>query len=143
MPYEIAFAKKLQIVDEEQYINECCWGGDAVTEQLLPMISARYEHIQREQEDWGWFIWFRKANVSLSVDVFCDDPVSGSFRIHLTSRRKRFLIIEKIEDGPELEELKQLIVVELEAWAGGNCTVNALDSKYMPAKPDNYADSSR
>ena len=132
MPYEIAFVKKLQIADKEKYINECCWGGDAVTAQLLPKISARYEHVQREQEDWGWFIWFRKGSVSLAVDVFCDDPDTGAFRIHLTSRRKRLLVMDQIVDGPELEELKTLVMEELKAWTGSSCAITLLDARHMP-----------
>ena len=74
MPYEIAFTKRLDVADTDVYINECCWGGDVVTEQLLPTVNARYEDVQRDQEDWGWFIWFRKGRTSLAIDVFCDVP---------------------------------------------------------------------
>ncbi len=132
MPYQIVFTKKLEVADESQYINDCCWGGDLVTARLLPKISERYERVQSDQEDWGWFIWFRKGNVSLAIDVFCDDSAKGAFRAHLTARRKRLLMIDQIADGPELEDLKQLVVAELETWTGSACTVTRLDGNYMP-----------
>ena len=62
MPYEISFTRPVLISDREQYINECCVGGDAVVDALLPAVrAAGYEDIQSNQEDWGWFIWFRKG----------------------------------------------------------------------------------
>lgn len=114
------------------YINECCWGGDVVTEQLLPLIDARYEDVRRNQEDWGWFIWFRKGRASLAVDVFCDVPDEGVFRIHLTSRQKRWIVLERIVDTPELEELKGLVLDALESWTGSHCRVERLDSSSIP-----------
>jgi hypothetical protein len=132
MPYEVAFLKTLEVGEPERYINECCWGGDIVTERLVPTISMRYERVLTNQEDWGWFIWFRKGDVALAVDVFCDDPSAGTFRAHLTSRRKRWLFPDQITDGPELDDLRRLVVDELEAWTGTRCTVRRLDSNYMP-----------
>jgi hypothetical protein len=67
MPYELSFSKQLPHIDREQYINDCCIGGDLVVNQLLPSVQARYTDVQTEQEDWGWFIWFRKGNVRLAV----------------------------------------------------------------------------
>src|SRR5215216_5940765 len=100
------------MLDREQYINECCVGGDAVVDQLLPAVRSRYVDIQANQEDWGWFIWFRKGNVGLSIDVFTDDPDAGAFRVHLTSNIKRFFVSERVLDTPELEELRAFIVSE-------------------------------
>ena len=61
MPYEVSFTKRVPIADREQYFNECCVGGDIVVDVLLPSVRARYEQVQTHQEDWGWFIWFRKG----------------------------------------------------------------------------------
>lgn len=69
--------------------------------------------------------------------MFCDDPDTGAFRIHLTSRRKRLLVMDQIEDGPELEELKTLVMEELRVWTGSDCTVTRLDSKHMPVAASN------
>jgi len=85
MPYEVSFKKPVPLLDREEYINECCVGGDAVVNRLLPSIQARHTDIQTNQEDWGWFIWFRMGNVRLAIDVFTDDSQEGQFRIHLTS----------------------------------------------------------
>jgi hypothetical protein len=72
MPYEVSFTKRVPIVDRDQYINECCISGDIVIDQFLPSVRAHYTDVQTNQEDWGWFIWFRKGNVRLAIDVFTD-----------------------------------------------------------------------
>jgi hypothetical protein len=131
MPYELSFTKRLEIRGRDQYINECCVGGDLVVNQLLAPVEARYEDIQTEQEDWGWFIWFRDGSTRLAVDVFTDDPETGQFRIHLTSRIKRMLAGDKIVDTPELEELRRLVMSELTGWVDGTITIESLDEKYM------------
>jgi len=131
MPYELSFTKRLQIPDRERYINECCVGGDLVVNQLLAPVEARYEDIQTEQEDWGWFIWFREGSTRLAIDVFTDDPESGQFRIHLTSRLKRMLVGDKIVDTPELEDLRRLVLSELTGWVDGTITIGSLNEKYM------------
>lgn len=129
MPYELAFTKQLTGLDSESYINECCWGGDVVTEQFLPLIRAKYEGVDSGEEDWGWYIWFRKGPTPLAFDVACDDPTKGEFRILLTSKQKRFLLSDTIVDTPELEELKDLVVPALEAWiAPQGCQVQRVDS---------------
>ena len=131
MPYELSFTKRLQIPDREHYINECCVGGDLVVNRLLAPVEARYEDIQTEQEDWGWFIWFREGSTRLAIDVFTDDPESGQFRIHLTSRLKRMLVGDKIVDTPELEDLRRLVLSELSGWVDGTITIGSVDEKYQ------------
>jgi hypothetical protein len=131
MPYALSFTKRLQIPDREHYINECCVGGDLVVNQLLAPVEARYEDIQTEQEDWGWFIWFRDGGTRLAVDVFTDDPETGQFRIHLTSRIKRMVVGDKIVDTPELEELRRLVLSELSGWVDSTITIESLDEKYL------------
>jgi hypothetical protein len=131
MPYELSFTKRLQIHEREHYINECCVGGDLVVNQLLAPVEARYEDVQTEQEDWGWFIWFRDGRTKLAVDVFTDDPETGQFRIHLTSRIRRMLVGDKIVDRPELEELRRLVLAELSGWVDSTITIGSLDEKYQ------------
>jgi hypothetical protein len=132
VPYEVAFSKKLSPEHLDAYINECCWGGDLVSAQLLPTVRQRYGKLQANQEDWGWFIWFREGRVALAIDVFCDDPETGTFRIHLTSRRKRWLVFDSVDDCPELEELRQTVVPLLDSWVGVPCRVTTLDNRHMP-----------
>lgn len=115
MPYEVAFTRPVTIADREQYINECCVGGDVVVDRLLPAVRERYTDIQSNQEDWGWFIWFRQGAVRLAIDVHTDDPEGGQFRIRLTSRVKK-LLFEKEVDTPELEELRTFVLSELRQW---------------------------
>lgn len=50
--------------------------------------------------------------------IFCDDPRTGRFRIMLTGRKKRLLVLDSIANGPELEELHELIQTQVVAWAG-------------------------
>lgn len=110
MPYELAFTKLVPIADRAQYFNECCVGGDVVMDQLLPMLRAKYEGIETNQEDWGWFAWFKDAGSNLAVDVFSDHPDAGEFRIHITSRAPRFLFGAKVMDTPELGRRRQPVL---------------------------------
>ena len=131
MPYEVSFKKPVPLLDREEYINECCVGGDAVVNRLLPSIQARHTDIQTNQEDWGWFIWFRMGNVRLAIDVFTDDSQEGWFRIHLTSRTRRLFLFERVTDTAELEDLRSLVESELRAWDGRGIKVEHLDRNYM------------
>src|SRR5919108_2182638 len=98
MPYELSFTKRVPLLDREEYINECCVGGDKVAEQLLPALRRQYgDDLNPVQEDWGWFIWFQSGGVKLAVDIFTDDPEVGEFRIHLTSRKKRLLFYNAVD----------------------------------------------
>ena len=130
MPYELSFTKSVPITDREQYINDCCVGGDGVINQLLPTVEARYTHVRSHQEDWGWFIWFRKNDIALAIDVVTDDPDTGAFRIHLTSRTKRWLLFNEVVDTPELEEVRALVTSELKTWVGAPISCVRLDSNY-------------
>jgi hypothetical protein len=130
MPYGVTFKKRVPIANRAEYFNECCVGGDAVVDQLLPAIRARYTRTKSNQEDWGWFIWFRKGNVGLAIDVFTDDPDGGEFRIHLTSTKKRLFWGGSKVDMPELEELRELVLTELRDWAASNIEVRHLDNDY-------------
>jgi hypothetical protein len=130
MPYEVSFTKRVAVVDREQYINECCIGGDVVVNRLLPSVRAGYTDVQTNQEDWGWFIWFRKGSVRLAIDIFTDDPEEGAFRIHLTSRTKRLLVFDTVVDTSELDELRALVASQLESWVGGAVRITRLDRDY-------------
>ena len=132
MPYELTFTNVVPIADRDQYFNECCVGGDVVMDQLLPMLRARYEDIETNQEDWGWFAWFKDAGSNLSVDVFCDNPDAGEFRMHVTSNVPRFLFGAKVIDTPELEPLLGIVIDAISKWAGQAPQVMRLDSKHMP-----------
>jgi hypothetical protein len=116
VPHEVSFIKKVPISSSEQYINNCCIGGDVVVDHLLPFVRARYSGIQTNQEDWGWFIWFNGESGSLAIDVFTADPDEGVFRIRLTSRRKHLFFFEVVSDSEELDELRLLVTRELAAW---------------------------
>jgi hypothetical protein len=117
MPYEVTLSKKLSVVDREKYINDCCIGGDVV-EVLLPELRKIYDDLMRNQEDWGWFAWFRDRDVRLAVDVFCDDPETGSYRIHLTSRVPKWIFGKRTEDTAELESLRDRVTRSLATWLG-------------------------
>ena len=127
MPYELSFTKRVPLLDREEYINDCCVGGDKVAEHLLPVLRKQYgDDLNPVQEDWGWFIWFQAGGVKLAVDIFTDDPDAGEFRIHLTSRKKKLLFYNAV-DTPELEQLRALVTSELQAWIGGPVKVDRID----------------
>jgi hypothetical protein len=129
MPFELSFVKRLPALERDRYINECCVGGDLVVDRLLPGVRERYTDVQTEQEDWGWFIWFRQQGVRLAIDVFTDDPDEGAFRVHLTSRVRR-LFSDRVVDTPELEELRAWVTSMLDGWADGPVRVSPLDERY-------------
>ena len=128
MPYQVAFSKKVEAPDRDLYFNECCIGGDVIAERLLPALRKQYEDIRFNQEDWGWFVWFRKGSIRLGIDIFCDDPGKGEYRIHLTSRKPRWFFSDGVMDLPELEELRSLVAGLLEGWVQTPCrTTRASD----------------
>jgi hypothetical protein len=127
MPYEISFTKRVPIDNREQYINECCVGGDVISERLQPAVRERYGDVQAEQEDWGWFIWFRRGPVSLAVDIFTDDPEAGEFRIHLTARTRKLGLFSRVQDVPELDELRGLVLQELNGWTDTPCRIDRIE----------------
>lgn len=133
MPYIVSFVKPVAIVDREQYINDCCIGGDLVLEQLLPSLKERYGDVQSNQEDWGWFAWFEQSDVKLAVDVHTNNENAGEFQVHLTSRKQRLLLGAKIQDTPELEALRELVVSRLQSWAVAKLEVECVNEKYMPS----------
>ena len=131
MPYELTFTKHVQVDDDTDYINECCFGGDVVSDVLLPKIKSKYTDVMANQEDWGWFIWFKGKMSKLAIDIFCDDRVSGIYRIHLTSRQKGWLG-DKVVDSEELEDLKSETIEILKHWVEDSIKIEKLNSKYMP-----------
>jgi hypothetical protein len=130
MPYGVSFTKAFPITDRNEYWNECCVGGDVVSDQLLPSIRTHYTNIDANQEDWGWFIWLRKDKVKMAIDIFTEDPDKGIFRIHLTSRTKRLFGLGPVADTPELDELRELVLSELKNWGCTNIEVARLDEEY-------------
>ena len=132
MPYIISFVKSVALTDPDQYINDCCIGGDLVLEQLLPALRERYGDLMSNQEDWGWFAWFEDSGVRLAVDVHTNDHSAGEFQVHLTSNTPRFLFGPKIQDTPELESLKALVTPALQSWGVAKLEVERVNEKYMP-----------
>jgi len=91
---------------------------DIVLDVLLPELREIYDDLIANQEDWGWFAWFRGRDVRLGVDVFCDNPEIGSYRIHLTSRVSKWIFRERTEDTAELESLRDRVTGSLARWLG-------------------------
>ena len=135
MPYIIGFSKTVQVADPDLYFNDCCIGGDVVLDRLLPVLRVNYrEDLQANQEDWGWFAWFDKSAVKLAVDIHTDEHDLAQFQVHLTSSRARFLFGPKVQDTPELEELRDLVLSQLNFWPVANLTTERVDEKCMPIK---------
>jgi hypothetical protein len=59
----------------------------------------------------------------------CDDPRQGAFRVHLTSRRKRWLVLDSIADTPELGSANDCVLERLEGWPDTRCRVTRLDER--------------
>lgn len=135
MPYVIGFSKVVQIVAPDQYINDCCIGGDVVLDCLLPALRERYgNNLQSNQEDWGWFAWFKESGTRLAIDICTDDAEDGAFQIHLTASRPCFFFGPKIQDTPELEQLWKLVLSLLQSWPVDRLNTECVNEKYMPFK---------
>lgn len=127
MPYTLTFSKQVEIADTDLYINDCCIGGDVVLDRLLPALREKYGNdLRPNQEDWGWFVWFDDGPIKLAVDISTDDDRS-KFQMQLTSRRPRFILSDKVEDGAELEALRELIVQRLKDWPVSKLTVQRVN----------------
>jgi hypothetical protein len=116
VPYEVSFAAPVAVPDPTHYINDCCCGGDVIRDRLLPLVEEGYQAIHTDQEDWGWFIWFRDGAIRLAIDIHCDDIPIGAYRVRLTSRRKK-LIGSDVLDTPELDRLRDKLLRVMAAWA--------------------------
>jgi hypothetical protein len=130
MPYALTFSKAVDVTDPDQYINDCCIGGDVVLDQLLPTLRQRYADASAIQEDWGWFSWFEFESTKLAVDVHTLEQ--GSFQIHLTSRKTRLLLPAKIVDTPELETLREIVLSALKVWPVERLHSEKVNEKYLP-----------
>jgi hypothetical protein len=130
MPYALTFSRAIDVTDPEQYINECCIGGDMVLAQLMPALRKRYPDASAVQEDWGWFSWFDLESTKLAVDVHT--LAQNSFQIHLTSRKSRLLLPAKVADTPELENLREIVLSALNAWPVEGLHSQKVDEKYLP-----------
>jgi hypothetical protein len=129
MPYEVSFTKRVPVLDREDYINDCCVGGDAVRDRLLPAVQARYGDVDTNQEDWGWFIWLRCGDLRMSIDIFCHDSDAGNFAIHVGARRPRFLLPSRPVECPELDRLCDRVIAELRDWLRVEPRAQRLDPK--------------
>ena len=118
MLYELSFTAPVQVTDPSVYINDCCWGGDVICDDLLPLVSAHYQSIESGQEDWGWFIWFREGDMVLAIDIACDNIAQRKFRVLLASWRKKRLLGRSMADTPQLERLQQIVSAHLMHWSG-------------------------
>jgi hypothetical protein len=118
MAYEIRFTKNFTPPDPSLYNNNSCWGGDLVTQQLLPDITPNFEDVESGQEDWGWFIWCWHDKVRLEINIICDAPQTGGFRIQLYANKKTLPFLTGPENPEELEKIRQLVCTRVEAWAG-------------------------
>lgn len=127
MPYTLTFSKQVAIADAGLYINDCCIGGDVVLDHVLPALREKYgDRLQSNQEDWGWFAGFEDGPIKLAVDISTGDDRS-QFQMLLTSRRPRFILSDKVEDGAELGALRELIVQRLTAWPVANLQVQRVN----------------
>jgi len=126
--YGLTFSHVFSVADRDHYINDCCFAGDVIAEHLLPVArSSEYHDVQTNQEDWGWFIWFRCGAMHMYIDINCQDVEAGTFAIHLGARRPRFFLPDKSVDCPELDDLRDRVIAKLRGWLGVEPEVSRLD----------------
>jgi len=104
MPYELKFTK----------YAESPPGQAELVERLLPALQQRYGDDVRANDG---YIRCDDGDVTLAIEIFGGDN-PGVFRIEITSSTRRFAVLKRIEDVPELEELKRIIAGEIAEWTG-------------------------
>jgi hypothetical protein len=132
MPFSITFRLETQVPDSDKYINDCCVGGDIILNVLEPVLRAEYEGVEANQEDWGWFAWTEQNGIKLAVDIFNNDLGTMAFTVHITGRRSRWIMRDKIEDTAELEVLKDKVLDAVRAIPTRELKVERVDSNYLP-----------
>jgi hypothetical protein len=132
MPYEITFRKPVKVENESIYINECCWGGDIVRTALLPIVDGKCADVFTLQEDWGWFIWFKKSDLQMEINITTDSK-EGDFRIHVCAERASFFRRKIVEDTSDVHELAAQVTERLREWAG-NVEGVRTDSNFIPVQ---------
>ena len=137
MPYELKFSKVIVVENRDVYWNECCVGGDKISDHIIPMIRENYSDIQDNQEDWGWFIWFKGGSSKLAIDIFCDDPDEGQYRIFLTSQVKPSFFGYRIIDSEDLVLLKKRTKEVLANWVDSEIVEALLDKNHEPVNGSN------
>lgn len=106
MPYELTFTKR----DVE---------SDAVASRLLPALRDRYgADVEAEPEDTGSYIRLADGEVTLAIDIVGRQDDSGDFRVIIASSIRRFAFLKRVEDVPQLEELKRIVAAEIAEWTG-------------------------
>ena len=101
MPYDLTFTK-------------AGLGPGAVADRLLPALKQRYGDDVASDDG---YIKFDADDVALAIEIFLGER-DGTFRVTLTSSTRRFAVLKKIEDVPELEELKRIVAGEIAEWTG-------------------------
>ena len=91
--------------------------------QQLTVVSWQLGEIRSERIVENWKPEEHEGRIdspatSEAVNIFCDNPQHGSFRLRLTSQRKRLLIADSVVDTRELEEVRKLVSSHLASWAG-------------------------
>jgi hypothetical protein len=86
----------------------------AVATRLLPALQQRYGDDVRSDDA---YIKFADDDVALAVEVLAGDR-EGAFRVTLTSSTRHLAFLKRIEDVPQLEELKRLVAGEIAEWTG-------------------------
>jgi len=104
MPYELKFTKYAESPPDQAELIK----------RLLPALQQRYGDDVRSDDG---YIRFDDGDVALAVEIFAaENP--GVFRIEITSSIRRFAVLKRIEDVPELEELKRIVAGEIAEWTG-------------------------
>jgi hypothetical protein len=89
-------------------------GPGAVAERLLPSLQKRYGDAVRNDDA---YIKFDEGDVGLAIEIMMGER-DGAFRVTITSSTRHLAVLRRVEDVPELEELKRLVAGEIAEWTG-------------------------
>lgn len=117
MDFQWTIRKIFADIPEREYINDCCFGGDEVLNQIKPEIASGMKidesKITIYQEDWGWALEFSKDDIYyfLGLNNVGETEGKTDFTVlfEATKKVKKFLFTKSVDATGELNEFIEII----------------------------------
>lgn len=119
MDFELSIEKNFANLPEQNYINDCCVGGDEILNQFKPNISAEMsvqnDSIDINQEDSGWKLRFVKDEVEYlfgisNYNLLETGKTTFSVSVQATKKVKSFFASKTIEAETETNSFYKIVV---------------------------------
>ena len=101
MPYDLMFMKPGASLE-------------TIADRLLPALQERYGSGARSDDA---YIKLEDGEIALAVEVMRGEA-EGAFRVTITSSTRHLAFLRRVEDVPQLEELKRIVAGEIAEFTG-------------------------